>query len=75
MLFLQGTRDALASLDLLQAVVHRLGSRATLHLAERADHSFHVPARSGRTDADVRAELVSTLAAWTASVTEAWRPS
>ena len=75
MLFLQGTRDALASLDLLQAVVHRLGSRATLHLAEGADHSFHVPARSGRTDADVRAELLKTLAAWTASVTEAWHPA
>jgi predicted alpha/beta-hydrolase family hydrolase len=75
MLFLQGTRDALASLDLLQAVVHRLGSRATLHLAEGADHSFHVPARSGRTDADVRAELLKSLAAWTASVTEMWRPT
>ena len=75
MLFLQGTHDALASLDLLQAVVHRLGSRATLHLAEGADHSFHVPARSGRTDADVRAELLKSLAAWTASVTEMWRPT
>jgi predicted alpha/beta-hydrolase family hydrolase len=75
MLFLQGTRDALASLDLMQAVVHRLGSRATLHLADGADHSFHVPARSGRTDADVRAELLKTLAAWTASVTDACRPA
>ena len=54
MLFLQGTRDELASLDLLRALVRRLGTRATLHLAEGADHSFHVPARSGRKDAEVR---------------------
>jgi len=67
MLFLQGTRDELASLDLLQALVRRLGSRATLHLAEGADHSFHVPARSGRKDADVRGELLQALSQWTAA--------
>jgi hypothetical protein len=66
MLFLQGTRDALASLDLLQAVVHRLGPRATLHLAEGADHSFRVPARGGRTDAAVRTELLHALSEWIA---------
>lgn len=64
MLFLQGTNDALASLDLLRPVIARLGARATLRLAEAADHAFHVPARSGRTDADVRAELLDAAAAW-----------
>ena len=49
MLFLQGTKDTLAELDLLEGVVARLGERATLVLAEDADHSFHVPARTGRT--------------------------
>lgn len=68
MLFLQGTRDELASLDLLQALVRSLGSRATLHLAEGADHSFHVPARSGRNDAGVRGELLKALAEWSTSV-------
>ena len=68
MLFLQGTRDDLASLDLLQAVARGLGSRATLHLAEGADHSFHVPARSGRQDVDVRRELLNALAEWNKAV-------
>ena len=64
MLFLQGTRDALASLELLRPVVTRLGSRATLHPLEAADHSFHIPARTGRKDADARRELLDALAAW-----------
>ena len=64
MLFLQGTRDALADTKLLEALVQQLGSRATLKLYQDADHSFHVPARSGRTDADVRSELLDDLAAW-----------
>ena len=62
MLFLQGTRDELASLDLLQLLVNELGSRATLHLEQDANHSFHVPARTGRTDAEVRAALSKALA-------------
>jgi predicted alpha/beta-hydrolase family hydrolase len=70
MLFLQGTRDDLATLDLLRPVVKRLGSRATLELFEDADHSFHVPARTGRKDADIRTELLDALAAWTQSVLE-----
>jgi hypothetical protein len=41
-----------------------LGPRATLHLAEDADHSFHVPARTGRKDADVLADLLATAATW-----------
>jgi predicted alpha/beta-hydrolase family hydrolase len=64
MLFLQGTRDELASLDLLQPVVDRLGARATLQLFPDADHSFHVPARTGQKDADVRARLLRTLVDW-----------
>jgi hypothetical protein len=70
MLFLQGARDEFASLDLLQALLVRLGERATLRLCADADHSFHVPARSGRSDAQVRSELLRELAAWT----EANRP-
>jgi predicted alpha/beta-hydrolase family hydrolase len=68
MLFLQGTRDALADLALLAPVTQRLGTRASLRLLQDADHSFHVPARSGRKDADVRREMLDALAAWTLSV-------
>jgi predicted alpha/beta-hydrolase family hydrolase len=66
MLFLQGSRDRLAELDLLEPVVRRLGDRATLHVVEGADHSFHVPARSGRTDADVLDDLSRRTAEWAA---------
>jgi uncharacterized protein len=58
MLFLQGDRDALADLDLLQPLVKRLGARAVLALIRDADHSFHVLARTGRNDAEAIAELV-----------------
>ena len=68
MLFLQGTRDALADLELLAPVTQRLGKRASLRVVQDADHSFHVPARSGRKDADVRREMLDALAAWTLSV-------
>jgi predicted alpha/beta-hydrolase family hydrolase len=64
MLFLQGTRDELAKLELLQPVIDGLGARATLKLLRDADHSFHVPARTGRKDAEVRAEMLDALAAW-----------
>jgi hypothetical protein len=64
MLFLQGTRDALADIRLLETLVERLGSVATLRLFQDADHSFHVPRRTGRTDAEVRAELLRALASW-----------
>ena len=67
MLFLQGTRDALAFLDELQPVVASLGESATLKLFESADHSFHVPARSGRTDAQVRGEMLDLVATWIGS--------
>ena len=64
MLFLQGTRDALADLDLLRPVVIGLGTRATLVAFEQADHAFHVPAKSGRTDAAVLQEMCDAIAAW-----------
>lgn len=64
MLFLQGTRDTLADLELLRPICVPLGSRATLHVIEGADHSFHVPKKSGRTDQDVLHELAETTASW-----------
>ncbi len=64
MLFLQGTRDELANLELLQPLVAQLGRRATLKLLQDADHSFHVPARTGRKDAEVRGEMLDALATW-----------
>lgn len=64
MLFLQGTRDEFADLKLLRPVVERLGGRATLHLVEGGDHSFHVLKRSGRTDADVMNELTAAIGEW-----------
>lgn len=66
MLFLQGTRDRLADLALLEPLVRKLGARATLHVIPEADHSFRVPKRSGRTDADVLQELAEQAALWIA---------
>ena len=68
MLFLQGTRDALADLTLVRRLVKRLGKLATLKVLSGADHSFHVLVRSGRTDAQVRGELLESLVDWIASV-------
>jgi predicted alpha/beta-hydrolase family hydrolase len=64
MLFLQGTRDALAMTDQLEPVIAALGKRATLRLFADADHSFHVPARTGRKDPQVRSDVLDALAAW-----------
>jgi len=64
MLFLQGTRDELADLTLLEPITQQLGALVTLKKIENADHSFHVPARTGRKDAEVVEELAQTLAAW-----------
>ena len=64
LLFLQGTNDKLTELSLLKPVVKHLGALATLHLIDGADHSFHVPARSGRNDREVMVELLDTFAAW-----------
>jgi dienelactone hydrolase len=66
MLFLQGTRDALADLQRLTGLCERLAGRASLRLFQNADHSFHVPARSGRTDVQVREDILDAIAAWIA---------
>jgi len=64
MLFLQGTRDEFAGLDLLRPIVKQLGKDATLHVVEGGDHSFKVLKRTGRTAADVMNELADTITAW-----------
>src|SRR5262249_1596789 len=64
MLFLQGSRDNLASPDQLEPLCKKLGSRATLKMFADADHSFHVPARTGRKDAQVLEDVLDTLVAW-----------
>lgn len=66
MLFLSGTKDPLAQLDLLEATVAGLADRATLERVEDADHSFHVPARTGRKDPEVLDEALDRVAAWIA---------
>lgn len=68
LLFLQGTRDEFAELSLITEVCRRLGSRATLHVVEGADHSFEVLKRSNRPPADVLAELGETIASWSGSL-------
>lgn len=68
MLFLQGTRDDLADLELVRRVVAPLGERATLHVSEGADHSFHVLRRSGRTGDEVEGELARVAAEWMRSL-------
>ena len=70
MLFLQGTRDEFAGLELLEPLCQRLGESATLRLFQDADHSFHVPARSARNDSEVRGELLDVAADWMLSRTE-----
>jgi hypothetical protein len=68
MLFLQGTRDALAERDQIEPLCQALGARATLKLYADADHSFHVPAKTGRKDSEVMGEMLDALAAWTDAV-------
>jgi predicted alpha/beta-hydrolase family hydrolase len=68
MLFLQGSRDQLAMLDQLEPVCKALGKRATLEIFPDADHSFHVPAKTGRKDPEVRADVLNRLAAWTDNI-------
>ena len=70
MLFLQGTRDEFADLELLRPVVKRLGDRATLHLVEGGDHSFKVPKKSGRSEGDVMGELGSAIVTWSLKLVE-----
>lgn len=68
MLFLQGTRDNLAEVALIEPVVRSLGPQASLHLVDGADHSFHVPARSGRNDRDVMSEVLDAFAGWIGAI-------
>ncbi|HET9939737.1 MAG TPA: alpha/beta family hydrolase [Candidatus Eisenbacteria bacterium] len=68
MLFLQGTRDTLANLDLLRPVIDKLGAPATLHVLDGADHGFNVLKSSGRTPADVMEELTRTMEGWAESL-------
>lgn len=67
MLFLQGSRDEFAGLDLLKPVVKRLGKRVTLHVVEGGDHSFKVLKRTGRTETDVMTEIADSIASWVAN--------
>lgn len=64
MLFIQGSRDELAEFDLLREVIRQLSPRANLHVLQDADHSFHVPARSGRKDPAVREEALDAICVW-----------
>jgi predicted alpha/beta-hydrolase family hydrolase len=66
MLLLQGTRDALADMTLLEVVIEKLGPRASLIKIDDGDHAFHVPKRSGRTDAEVLAAMLDELVRWIA---------
>src|SRR5882724_3931161 len=68
MLFLQGTRDSLAELSVLEPVVKRLGPSASLHRVEGADHSFHVLARSGQNDREVMSEILDAFATWVVGI-------
>ncbi len=70
MLFLQGTRDRLARLDLLEPLLARVKPRPMLHLVESADHGFHVTKRSGRTDAEAMDEMCSRFSDWISETTE-----
>jgi predicted alpha/beta-hydrolase family hydrolase len=68
MLFLQGSRDGLADLQLLKPLCERLGRRAELFVVEGGDHSFHMPKRSGRSDDEVLGELAAKAASWAAGI-------
>ncbi|THD62615.1 MAG: alpha/beta hydrolase [Bradyrhizobium sp.] len=68
MLFLQGSNDKLAEPGLLEPLIGKLGPSASLHLVPHADHSFHVPARSGRNDREVMSEILDKLSAWIGAI-------
>lgn len=70
MLFLQGTRDAFADLKLLRPICRKLSPQATLHVIQDADHSFHVPKSTGKTDSEVLRELVETVSSWAEEMQE-----
>jgi hypothetical protein len=68
MLFMQGSNDKLSELKLLQPLIEKLGPSASLHLVQQADHSFHVPARSGRNDREVMNEILDKFSAWIGAI-------
>jgi uncharacterized protein len=68
MLFVQGTRDELAAMSLLEPLIAQLAPRATLHALADADHSFHVPARTGRKDPEVRTQGLQAMVEWIGQV-------
>lgn len=68
MLFLQGEKDKLAEAHLLNSVIRELGPKATLVCVPQADHSFHVPKRSGRTDEQIIASLLDAFSAWAGEI-------
>jgi len=68
MLFLQGTRDKLADLELLKPVIKKLGKKATLYIIEGADHSFHVPKSSEKDDEEVLKEIAMKVAGWAVKI-------
>jgi hypothetical protein len=68
MLFVQGTGDKLAELSLLEPVIEKLGPSASLYPVQAADHSFHVPARSGRKDSEVMKDILDKLSAWIGTI-------
>ena len=70
MLFLQGSRDAFATAEYLDPLIERLGERAQLVQLAGADHSFHVPARSGRTDEEVRAQMLEAVASFSRALAQ-----
>jgi hypothetical protein len=74
MFFMHGTRDEFANLQLLQPLTQQLGARASLKLFQDADHSFHVPARTGRKDVEVRSEMLDALADWIEGVLSGKQP-
>jgi hypothetical protein len=68
MLFIQGTRDSLANLDLMKGVCKELGSGAVLHIVDGGDHSFKVPKRTGRTQVEVMDEIADAVAQWVETI-------
>ncbi len=68
MLFLSGTRDELASLQLLEGTCKSLGKRATLHLLDTADHGFRTLKRSRKSEEDVFVEMARIVRGWAADL-------
>ncbi len=73
MLFLQGTRDTLADLTLLRPIIKKLSKRATLHIIETADHSFHILKSAKKSDPEILQELAATTASWMQEIATATR--